>query len=61
MAYTRKTKDVFEIQGYYGIDYGWEYLCEEDTYPKARERLKEYNENEMGVQHRIRKRRVKIV
>lgn len=60
MAYERKTKDVYEIQGYYGIENGWEYLCEEETYTAARATLKLYNENEMDIQHRIKKRRVNI-
>lgn len=60
MAYERKTKDVYEIQGYYGIENGWEYLCEEETYTAAMATLKLYNENEMDIQHRIKKRRVKI-
>lgn len=44
MAYTRKTRDIFEVQGNYG--HGWECVTAEETYKEARARLKEYRENE---------------
>ena len=40
MAYTRKTKDEYIIQGYYGQ--GWEDVTAEDTRTEAKTRLKEY-------------------
>lgn len=57
MAYTRKTKDEYEIQGNYG--YGWEVLTTEDNSKDARDTLKCYRENEPSVPHRIKKRRIR--
>jgi len=56
--YQRKTKDIWIIQGYYGIF--WEDLTIEETRKEAREQLKCYNENEPGIAHRIVKTREKI-
>lgn len=44
MAYERKTIDTWELQLNYG--YGWEYTLTEYTRKEARERLKEYRENQ---------------
>ena len=44
MAYERKTIDTWELQLNYG--YGWEYTLTEYTKKEARERLKEYRENQ---------------
>lgn len=57
MTYKRKTKDEFEVQGLYHL--GWECLCTEDTLKEARQRRKEYRENERGS-YRIVKRRTPI-
>lgn len=57
MAYERKTYDVWEVQGNYG--YGWDMLTEESTFKEAGEQLKCYNENEVGIPHRIVKRRIR--
>jgi len=54
--YTRKTSDEYEIQGYYGQ--GWEMVTCEVTRKEAKERLREYNENEL-YPHRIVKKRVR--
>ena len=43
----------YEIQGNYG--YSWERLTSEETKSNALEMLKCYNDNELGVPHRIRK------
>ena len=56
MAYIRKTEDEFNVQGNYG--FGWEDVCAESTYREARERLREYRDNEPGYPHRIKVRRV---
>lgn len=58
MAYVRKTRDEYEIQGNYGC--GWEALFTEETWKEAREQLRCYDENERQYAHRIVKRRVKI-
>lgn len=50
-----KTREVFVIQGNYGQ--GWEDVTEETSYFGARNRLKEYNENENNG-HRLIRRRV---
>ena len=56
--YIRKTKDEYEVQGYYSQD--WEAVCSEDTRKEARMRLKEYTENEPQYPHRIVKKRVRL-
>jgi len=59
MAYTRKTKDVFEIQGFYCG--AWECVTSEETHKEARQQLKTYRENERGTAFRIKIVREKIV
>lgn len=56
--YQRKTTDEFTIQGNYGQ--GWEDVTAEDNRREARERLKEYRENEPQYPHRLITRRVKV-
>lgn len=58
--YIRKTEDVFEIQGYYGAQYGYECVAAEGTRKEAREMLKCYRENEPNTSFRIIKKREKI-
>ena len=60
MAYVRKTRDVYYIQGYYTNEYGFEDVCEAEDYKDAKILKKAYDENEIGVPHRIVKRREKI-
>lgn len=60
MPYVRKTSDLWEIQGYYTPQYGWEAVTAEETFKEAKERIKEYRENEPGVSFRLKKKRVKI-
>lgn len=57
MAYERKTRDEYELQGDYGQ--GFELLTCESTYGEIRARLREYRDNEGGT-YRIRTRRVPI-
>ena len=57
--YHRKTKDEFQVQGNYGY-HGYEMVTCEETYKEAKERLKEYRENEPGIAFKIVKRRVKL-
>jgi len=57
MSYTRKTRDEYELQGNYGQ--GWECLTTEATFREAKERRREYVENE-GGSYRIKARRVRI-
>ena len=59
MAYERKTYDVWEVQGRY--DLGWEMLTTETSRSDARENLKAYDENEIGIPHRIVMRRIRYV
>jgi hypothetical protein len=59
MAYTRKTRDTYELQGNYGHGDGWECLTAEDSRAEIRQRLKEYRENE-GGNYRIVKKRERI-
>ena len=55
--YRRKTFDEFQIQGNYG--YGFEEVTSETTLAEARQRLKEYRDNERGISFKIVKKRVK--
>ena len=56
--YTRKTKDIFIVQGFYCG--AWENLTESESRAEARADYKAYVENEKGVMHRIIKKREKI-
>lgn len=58
MAYVRKTRDVFEIVGFYAG--GWEAVTCEDTRREASRRLREYLENEPGTPFRLIVRRERI-
>lgn len=60
MAYVRVTRDEYDVEGNYGYGDGWEAVTCEDSRREARERLREYRDNEPGVPFRIRKRRVRI-
>ena len=57
-AYIRKTRDVWDVEGYYGM--GWERVTSETTRPEAKERLAEYRKNDPGTPYRIVKRRERI-
>ena len=56
--YKRKTRDYWDIEGNYA--YGWEAVCCEDSIKEAKERLKEYRQNEPGVAFRLKKGRERI-
>ena len=58
MAYQRKTRDEWEVQGYYG--YGWERVTTEESLSNAKEMRRCYDENEPQYLHRIVKKRVRI-
>lgn len=58
MAYQRKTRDVWEVQGFYFGE--WERLTTEETRGEAVAQRKCYDENERGVPHRIKKVREMI-
>jgi hypothetical protein len=60
MAYKRKTQDEYTVQGNYNSGDGWEDLTSETTRKEAKERLKEYRENEPQYSHRLIKKRVKV-
>jgi hypothetical protein len=55
--YIRKTYDEYQIWSNYG--YGWEETCAEETYKEAKERLKEYRENQPQYPHKIVKRQIR--
>lgn len=57
MPYVRKTRDEYQIVGHYA--HGWEEVTVEDTHKEARERLKEYRENERGTAFKMVRRRVR--
>jgi len=57
MAYTRKTTDEWEVLADYG--YGYEVVTTGTTLMEARQRVREYRENDaMALDVRIKKRRV---
>jgi len=58
MAYVRKTKDEYEIQGWHSI-YGWEMETTEETLKAAKIQAKCYRDN-VKYPIRIVKKRVKI-
>lgn len=58
MAYVRKTRDEYDLQGNYGE--GWETLTCESTYREAVQRRKEYRENGDFAPMRIKALRVPI-
>lgn len=58
MAYTRKTRDEYDIQQDWGG--GWETVHTEETYKEARARLREYHQAQLPIPCRIKKTRVKI-
>lgn len=58
MAYKRKTYDLFEIQGRYGC--GWEVVTTETSFREAKDRIREYRENELGVSFRIKTKRMPV-
>lgn len=60
MAYVRKTRDEFEVQGNYGYGHGFEMVTTEETRKDAKEQLKCYRENEPGIPFRIVRKRVKL-
>lgn len=57
MAYIRKTRDEWEIQGNYGQ--GWECVNTEDTRQGAKRSVKEYRDNE-HYPFKLVKKRVKL-
>lgn len=48
-------KYEWHVQGNYGGVAGWETLTIEETREEAEQMLKDYNDNETGYPHRIRK------
>lgn len=58
MAYVRKTKDVYEVQGYFGSKTGWECIGTCDTYEEAKWLASEYRKKDHYT-CRIKKRMVK--
>lgn len=59
-ARVAKTKLVWVVQGNYGYGHGWEDLTAEESGKEARDRIREYRENERGVPFRLIRRREKI-
>lgn len=57
MAYQRKTRDIYIIQGNYGM--GWEDENQEETRQDGKRSLSEYRDNGPG-QYRMVKRRERI-
>lgn len=60
MAYVRKTRDEYEVQGYFCPECGWEIVACDETKREALNTLRDYRVNDPGHAYRIRKIRVKI-
>ncbi len=70
MAYVRKTRDVWTVLAYTGHQfrgrsdsqsgYGWEEMTAELTYREARDRLREYRENQPQYRYKLRLKRERI-
>lgn len=54
MAYKRKIVNVWHVQQYTGPQYGWETVCAEERLTEARQRLREYRENQSEYAVRIK-------
>lgn len=59
MAYIRKTRDEWEIQGNYGYGHGWECVNTETTWKDAKRSVSEYRANE-SAPFRVVKKRVRL-
>lgn len=46
MTYKRKTRDTWEIQGYYSGQYGWECVYTATSFSEAKSIVKDYRNNE---------------
>ena len=55
MPHIRKTTDEYEVQQYFP-QYGWEMVTTETTFAEARERRREYRENQPEYPVRIIKK-----
>lgn len=53
MGYERKTVDFYVVQGNYGFGHGFEDVYASEDYKDARERLKEYRQNEPNAIHKL--------
>jgi hypothetical protein len=60
VAYVRKTRDEWEIQGDHGHGLGWELETTEMSWKEAKAQLKTYRENCPGVPFRAVKKRERI-
>jgi hypothetical protein len=58
MARQRKTRDVWEVMGYYA--HGWECVTAESSSKDARQAARVYRENEPGTPFKIVKKRERI-
>ena len=61
MAYVRKTTDEYDILADYGYGHGYEVVTTETTFKEAKQRAREYRENDTAaIDVIIKKRRVKL-
>ena len=59
--YERKTNDEYWLLANYGYGDGWEYVLAEDTFAEAKQRKKEYVENQPQYAYKIVKKRIPLV
>ena len=60
MAYIRKTRDLYVVQGNYGYGDGFEDLTQSYDRKEAKDDLKAYKQNEGKAEYKLIKRREKI-
>lgn len=54
----RKTRDEWAVEQNFGYGHGWETVTTEDSYLEAKQRVREYRENQPEYPVRLRMRRV---
>jgi len=53
----KKQKYYYAVEGDYGHGHGYEEVTAEESFLEARERLREYRENEPGIPFRMMKKK----
>lgn len=59
MAYTRKTRDEWQLWIKYPGPHGWEHEVSEDSFTEIRQRRREYRENCPEYPTRVKRARVR--
>ena len=59
--YQRKTVDEWRVYGNYGYGHSYEEVTCEETFREAKQRIKEYRENEPGIPFKMVCKRIPII